>query len=120
MKKLFLDDHRTPNEFVGDIYDELGWHIVSDYNQFVSYILENGVPDIISFDHDLVDEHYDIDWSAIYISKRLAPTTQPTGLECAIWVYKFCQENKVPLPKAMVHSMNPLGRKVIQSYIDTW
>ena len=45
MTKLYLDDQRTPIE--------KGWTVVRNYKEFVAYIENNAMPDIISFDHDL-------------------------------------------------------------------
>ena len=57
--KLFLDDERTPEttyHYMGlPIFKELDWIIVRDYNEFISSIEKNGIPDIIAFDHDLAD-----------------------------------------------------------------
>jgi hypothetical protein len=48
MKKLYLDDIRTPKT--------KGWDIVRSYDEFVKWIEENGLPDKLSFDHDLGEE----------------------------------------------------------------
>lgn len=120
MTKLFLDDHRTPEECVGDIYDQGKWDIVGDFDEFQAYIMERGIPDVISFDHDLADEHYDIDWWDVYKEGRLAPTSARTGLDCIKWLYKFCDESDTELPECIVHSMNPIGREVINEYIESW
>lgn len=55
--ELFLDDIRTPNAVYSSPYDG-GWTIVRGYEEFVNAIQKYGVPDIISFDHDLEIEHY--------------------------------------------------------------
>ena len=46
--KLYLDDVRNPKSD--------GWVIVRTYDDFKSWITENGLPDEISFDHDLSDD----------------------------------------------------------------
>ena len=51
LKKLYLDDVRIPQTE--------GWEIVRNYDDFVKWIEENGLPDIVSFDHDLAEVHYD-------------------------------------------------------------
>ena len=40
LKKLYLDDIRTPKTE--------GWDIVRSYDEFVNYIETNGVPDVVS------------------------------------------------------------------------
>jgi hypothetical protein len=52
VKKLFLDDVRT----IDMVYDksmETEFDIVRTYQEFVQYILTNGLPNFISFDNDL-------------------------------------------------------------------
>lgn len=120
MTKLFLDDQRTPEECVGEIYDTGNWDLVGDFDEFQAYIMERGVPDVISFDHDLADDHYDIDWWDVYKEGLLAPTTFRTGLDCIKWLRSFCLESNSPMPECLVHSMNPVGREAITDYIETW
>jgi hypothetical protein len=52
MKRLFLDDLRTV-EMIYDKSEVDGFDVVRNYNEFVSYIKSNGLPDFISFDNDL-------------------------------------------------------------------
>ena len=60
---LFLDDFRMPkdayNYLLQPIYISVNWEIVRSYDEFVKYITEHGIPEIISLDHDLADEHYE-------------------------------------------------------------
>ena len=62
MYNLFLDDIRDPQTSVflrnQDFYRNTKWVVVRSHDEFVSYITHNGMPDLISFDHDLADEHY--------------------------------------------------------------
>lgn len=118
--KLFLDDHINPDDVVGDIYEGGGWQVVGNYHEFIAFVMEEGVPEVVSFDHDLVDEHYGIDWCDIYEGGMLASTSEPTGLDCAKWLYDFCHETKTALPMALCHSLNPKGREVIERYITKW
>ena len=59
---LFLDDIRKPLDAEAYthnlIYRQIPWYIVRNYEQFTQTIKENGIPQVISFDHDLADEHY--------------------------------------------------------------
>ena len=69
-KNLFLDDFRKPHDCMSymphrigtsaAIYTQLDWEIVINYDEFVEWIKTNGIPEIVSFDHDLADEHYTI------------------------------------------------------------
>lgn len=121
--KLFLDDIRNPMDCIGyvnrygirpDLY--LGqWVVVRSYDEFVNYIEQNGLPEIISFDHDLADEHYN---DAMYEGddsyKKLYETfREKTGYDAAKWLIRFCDGKK--LPQCVCHSMNPAGRANINN-----
>lgn len=130
MKKLFLDDVRQVRDacyYVVNpkIYWEEDWDIVRNYKEFVEYIEKNGLPDLISFDHDLADEHYedlfsDPNWSKSNddIELKYGEYREKTGLDCAKWLVNFCFLNRLPIPEFMVHSANPVGAKNIKSYLD--
>ena len=130
MKKLFLDDIRNPKDAAGlaPQYAQLyfqDWDIVRNYTEFVEYIQTNGVPDLISFDHDLADEHYqdlfsDKNWMNPDSKVELSydDYAEKTGLHCAKWLVDFCMDSGLKLPQYIVHSANPAGRKNIQSYLD--
>ena len=77
-RKLFLDDVRQP--------PDSSWDVVHSFDEFVAHIDQNGVPDVISFDHDIVGEK--------------------TGLDCARYLIE-----RGMLPRSWsVHSANPVGR----------
>ena len=58
---LYLDDIREPKQSykkTGDTrYIDLKWRVVKCYSEFVETIALNGIPNIVSFDHDLGEEH---------------------------------------------------------------
>jgi len=83
LKKLYLDDIRNPKSD--------GWVVVRNYEEFVQYIDQNGLPDEISFDHDLGED-------------------VKTGYDCAKWLCEYCWMNGIPIPPYNVHSANPVGR----------
>jgi len=63
MRKLFLDDIRSPKDAIGlvpshmnQFYWSNDWDVVRSHDEFVDFIEKNGVPDFVSFDHDLADE----------------------------------------------------------------
>jgi hypothetical protein len=121
MKKLFLDDIRIPFDCVkymkpDDLkymYEDEEWDIVRTYNDFVGYIEHFGVPDLISFDHDLAEEHYHpsmfSDDKSMYNNVQ-SQFKEKTGYDCAKWLCDYCSQNGLPLPTYLVHSMNPVGR----------
>jgi hypothetical protein len=126
---LFLDDVRMPIDCVlymrNQIYTNLEWVIVRSYTEFVNCIEErykNGeFPNLVSFDHDLADEHYDPKMYHGVDSYNAASTkfTEPTGKECADWLVQFCIDNDINMPASIVHSMNPAGvERIKQSIAD--
>lgn len=118
---LFLDDIRNPIDvwkYTGNlIFTEKNWKIVRSYSQFVDYIQINGMPELISFDHDLSEEHYrpsmydeDKHYSKYYTDGTF---TEKTGYDCAKWLVDYCMDNNIKLPEFYVHSMNPVGKENI-------
>ena len=118
MSKLFLDDMRVPMEAFdytsNPSYVLDGWDIVRCYDEFVAYVEKNGIPNIVSFDHDLGDEHYrDCDrWLEIKYDEY----KEKTGYHCMKWLGEKCYDEKVQLPIVLCHSMNPVGKKNILDY----
>ena len=125
MRRLFLDDFRVPEDAANYMHPRFmrfytsDWDIVRSYNQFVEYIEINGIPDMVSFDHDLADEHY-------------APTgigydefVEKTGYHCMKWMIDYIIDNKIKkLPHVLIHSANPVGAENIerlwQNFIKEW
>lgn len=108
---LFLDDVRMPADVAGyivplslrSIYLRQGWVIVRSYEAFVQYILENGMPGMISFDHDLDAQ-----------SERGNPSGIMTGYDCAKWLINHIEYYHLSLPVILCHSMNPPGKRNIE------
>ena len=91
MKKLYLDDLRpTPS----------GFERVYDYEEFTEFISRNGLPDFISFDHDL--------------------GLGKTGYDCAKWLVEFCLDKNLILPEFQVHSQNPVGKEYIEALLNNF
>jgi hypothetical protein len=104
MKKLYLDDVRVPKTE--------GWDIVRTYEDFVSWITKNGLPDEISFDHDLAEISYDPS-----TQKESFKYYEKTGYDAAKWLCEYCWTNGLPIPPWNVHSANPVGRDNITQLI---
>lgn len=115
---LFLDDYRTPlstyeyKKFKPYITEE--WVIVRNYNEFVKVIEQQGLPKLISFDHDLADEHYTPEkyWNDYEASKKYQESQnykEKTGYDCAKWLVEYCMDNNELLPLYITHTMNPVG-----------
>ena len=130
-KNLFLDDYRHPYEVGNYIYPvdlrvlfrKEKWEIVRNYTEFCKWIKENGVPDLVSFDHDLADGHYHKNMQEgvlNYESDDFDNDNDKTGMHCAQFLVNYCMENKIKLPEYLVHSMNPIGAENIKSYLESY
>ena len=98
MKKLlWLDDYRKPDDYIkGDYIISC----VKNYEEFCSFINENGLPDVVCFDHDLGEEK--------------------SGYDCAKFLVEYCMDNMIDFPNYYVQSQNPVGRENIISYIENF
>jgi hypothetical protein len=101
---LFLDDVRT----VKMVYPEMGeidFVIVRNYDDFIQTILNNGLPNFISFDNDLgLNEHNEI---------------APDGYACTKWlVYESALD--IRDLKFKVHSANPVAKVQIESLLTNY
>lgn len=101
---LFLDDERTPEQVRWvDLPKNVEWVIVRNFVDFCNTVQNRGIPEFISYDHDLGDE----------IVRR-------DGYACAWIMIDACEDAKVKHPNFQVHSMNPVGaeniRRVIENY----
>lgn len=89
--KLFIDDIRNP--------PSTDYVVVRSTNEAISYIIANGWPSFISFDHDLGGE----DTSMIFLRR----------LVNEVWTNQT-------VPMYTVHSANPVGSKNIVSFMESW
>ena len=116
---LYLDDVRTPTETLPNYKP---WEVVRNYDEFADWIVKNGIPDLISFDHDLAREHQDDYYRQLLVNGFQHPSyheyKEKTGLDCARFVAEYCQKMKVELKGCCVHSHNPVGANNIQSFIN--
>lgn len=129
-KKLFLDDVRIPKDAIGlvpskynQFYWENDWIVVKNYDEFVHYILLNGLPDFVSFDHDLADFHYDFkpeDYDNMSEEEMILKfgSMEKTGLDCSKFLVDYCIEYGKELPSYLVHSANPSGKENIEKYLE--
>jgi hypothetical protein len=115
---LFLDDFRMPKDAFEytklQIYLSVEWIVVRNYYAFITIIQNKGIPDALSFDHDLADEHY-------VQQKVYDQYSEKTGYHCAEWLIYYCIDNKKELPATiLIHSMNPAGSLNIKSLFDSY
>lgn len=117
---LFLDDERLPRHvtWVDDYrYNHFDWNIVRTYEEFVTFISHHGLPNLISFDHDLADHHYQALMSGANHDEH--KELEKTGYACAKWLAEYCIENDQAIPEYQVHSMNPIGKDNIVGILES-
>lgn len=116
---LYLDDTRTPTDTIPGYHP---WNIVRNYNEFTEWIVKNGIPDLISFDHDLAEEHIDDYFNQLtnqgFQQPDYASYKEKTGVDCANFVAEYCQKMNIKLKQCSVHSHNPVGAKNIQDFVN--
>lgn len=128
-KLVWLDDYRDPfideEGKVPPHYEKEDIIWVKDYDEFVNYIEKNGLPEAISFDHDLAQEHYVPKeyWHDYNASKKYQEFKEPTyhektGYNCADWLCKYCMNNNLKIPRYFVHSANPVGSSNIRGIME--
>lgn len=85
------------NDFLKKYNPQFTW--VKSFEEFKNYILQNGLPDFVSFDRDL--------------GKGL-----PNGEVCASWLVKYCNEKGLRLPNYYAHTANKNGKRNIIAIMD--
>lgn len=111
---LYLDDVRTPIETMPGFQP---WAVVRNYDEFVAWIKAHGIPNYVSLDHDLADEHMQdyFDYQAKGVQTvNYGRFTEKTGVDCLSYmldvVYNEIEKGKTPnLETVCVHSHNPVG-----------
>lgn len=118
--RLFLDDERDPYK-VTWIELPLGpWQIVRSYDEFVKLVSVRGIPEHVSYDHDLGPQAMAEITSTQGRGFDYGNINEKTGLDCAKYLVELCIEAEIPHPAYTVHSMNPIGAESIASYIESY
>jgi hypothetical protein len=124
---LFLDDIREISDVrkymkLPDIPDD-EWIIVRDYKEFIKTIWDKGIPKFVAFDHDLSIEQYET-YHDIDETGRLTidydKFKEKTGYDCCKFLVNECNKLNVKHPDYVVHSMNPVGKSNIISYVESY
>jgi len=114
---LWLDDIRDPERYfnkknnsstfiknsnyyhnLSTKYD-INYVWVKNFDEFTNFIVTNGLPQFVSFDHDL-------------------GAGKKKGFDCAKWLVEYCRKNNKKLPKFYVHSANKNGQISINNLLN--
>ena len=103
---LFLDDLRTPNDVYNymhlPMYIDDDWLCVHNTKEFIDAVNTHGIPDRISFDHDL---------GLLY----------DDGAKTARAFIDYCMANDLSLTSDIyIHTQNPVGRERIESLFKSY
>lgn len=96
MYTLFLDDLRHPTSNLENV------KVARNVSQAIKLVEENGVPEVISFDHDL-------------------GSGEPTAVRFMWWLLDQHMDEKIDLNKVkrvFIHSANPVGAKNLKGIWD--
>lgn len=133
--KVFLDDKRVPAEMAtfgkrhNSIYATDGWLTLTSYEMFEKYIRESVIPDIISFDHDLCDEHnraipkLDKMTNSTLLAIEMSVYDKfvfKCGYHAAKWLVTYCVMNGYDLPLCFVHAANDNAVRNILGALDMY
>lgn len=100
---LWLDDQRNPYngswlyDFAPEYETKGAVHWVKNYNEFAEWITENGLPDMIGFDHDLGLEE--------------------SGYDAAKWLVDYCLDYELKMCQWVIQSANPVGKDNINGLL---
>ncbi len=95
---LFIDDERFPPKA---LHGNLLWVTVRSSREAMEFVLEHGIPNFISFDHDLGGDD--------------------TAMKFLHMLITYCLNENADFPKEYyVHSQNPIGRDNIKSLMDSF
>lgn len=125
---LFLDDDKVRNpkvvsgwmpDSIKTLYIDKEWKRVWNYQEFTDIIKLLGIPQIVSFDHDLAIEHYapEEKWN---LPIEYETYTEKTGYDCMKFMVEYIIEKKCIPPRILIHSLNPVGAENIKNYYDNF
>lgn len=117
---LFLDDERVPSSVKWVDLPAVSWVIVRNYDDFCVAINTKGIPNFVTYDHDLGMQAYMEGHSKKFLSFDYNNITEKTGLDCAKFLIECCLDNDVKHPPFTVHSMNPVGKENIERLINSY
>jgi len=120
---LFLDDIRMPTDVTWVNLPNCSWVVVKNYESFREIIWNMGIPKFVAYDHDLSVEQYET-YHGIDENGKLTINydkfKEKTGYDCCKFLVNECNKLNVKHPDYAVHSMNPVGKSNIISYVESY
>lgn len=120
MYNLFLDDERFPKNVTWLELPLVQWIIIRGHSEFIQIIKRDGMPRRISFDHDLGPNAYKEVINSGFNFNYDNLKGEKTGLDCVKWLVEYCMNTNEEFPEYYVHTMNPVGKLNIESYIESY
>lgn len=115
---LFLDDIRVPTNVYWIPLPSYDWIIVRSFEEFKNTVLLHGIPTFVTYDHDLSESHYGHGLHHDPIPYE--QYTEKTGYDCCKFLVEQCDKIRIKHPKYTVHSLNPIGKQNIVSYVESY
>jgi len=119
---LFLDDFRIPQDAYrvnhDPRYNLLTWTMVKSYDEFVKVVETLGLPDLVAFDHDLADEHYE-KYQGPISEKQYSEMQEKTGYHAARFLINWCIDRDLDIPEYLIHTQNHGGGLNIKSVMES-
>src|SRR6056300_262203 len=129
---LWLDDLRNPTDNIWNNWiarqgvnptdHDITW--VKNYDDFTDWIVNNGLPDVVCFDHDLGQdiaiERYTTGGMSKTQAKKLKKLETMSGFDATKWMVNYCMDNDLRLPNWYIQSANPVGAENIKSYLQSF
>lgn len=122
---LFLDDERFPQQvhWIKLPLPSAEYVIVRNFDQFVTMIENNGLPEHLSLDHDLAFSHYAAldEFSDPKVYDEFAAANEKTGYHCLKWLIDYCAaKGDLPLPKLTYHTLNSVGKVNMKALAESY
>ena len=133
-KLIWLDDVRNPLTHDWLNFSPIGrdcnviW--VKSFADFCAYIVKNGLPTAICFDHDLGVKYPSNAKELVANGGKFVELTSgtyiegtveyPTGMDCAKFLVDYCLDTEQELPLFASQSANPSGRENILGLLNNF
>lgn len=99
---------RNHDYYVNNVFNRYNPNFiwVKNLKEFEDYIINNGLPNMVSFDHDIKPKNYEGE--------------HENGADVANWLVNYCKQNNLKLPWCFAHSANKNGIEKINQIINNY